>query len=64
MLKCIKCDMESEHSICKRCADELLDNMNPKDLVAHALVGMDVMKGKKDLNERLKFYKSQLRAMK
>ena len=60
MVKCIKCDVESEHSICEHCANELLDNMSPEDLVAHALVGMDAIKGKGNLTERFKDYKSQL----
>ena len=64
MVKCIKCDTESEHSICGHCVDELLNNMSPEDLIAHALVGIDAIKGKDKLFERLKTYKSQLKASK
>ena len=60
MPKCIKCNTESAHSICESCVDELLDNMTPGELVAHALVGMDAINGKDKLFERLKNYKSLL----
>ena len=60
MPRCIKCDVESGHSICERCVDELLDNMSDEDLAAHALVGMDAMKGKDNLLRRLGNYKSLL----
>ena len=60
MPECIKCGTESDHSICKRCVDELLDNMGPEDLVAHALVGRDAINGKNNPLERLKQYKSLL----
>ncbi|KKN64711.1 hypothetical protein LCGC14_0488430 [marine sediment metagenome] len=60
MPKCIKCNVESGHAICAPCAEELLDNMNPEELVAHALVGMDAMDGKDKLLERFKTYKALL----
>ena len=60
MPKCIKCDIESEHSICEQCVEELVANMSPEDLVSHALVGVDAMKGKGNLLERLRNCKSQL----
>jgi len=60
MPKCIKCNKESNHSICESCADELLSNMSREDLIAHALVGMDATAGKTGLAERLKKYKGLL----
>ena len=59
-IKCIKCNKESVHAICDSCADEFLDNMSDKDLLAHALVGMDVINGKDKLLEKLKYYKELL----
>ena len=59
-MKCIKCYVETLHSICDTCVDELLSKMNRKDLIAHALVGMDAMDGKSGLVERLKKYKKEL----
>ncbi|KKL07017.1 hypothetical protein LCGC14_2590220 [marine sediment metagenome] len=61
MARCIKCDIESAHSICGPCADELLDKMSPEDLAAHALVGVDAIKGKDKLLERLNNYKALLK---
>ena len=59
MISCIKCNDESDHAICERCADELLDNMSFDDLVAHAKVGIDAIRGKDKLMERFKKYKFQ-----
>ena len=59
-MRCIKCNSESEHSICVHCADELIDNMAPEELVAHALVGADAIEGKDNLLRRLEFYKTML----
>ena len=61
MPKCIKCNKESNHSICAKCTCELLDNMSREDLLAHALVGMDALKGKDNLLDKLKKYKSLLK---
>lgn len=61
MPKCIQCNKESPHAICEECADKLVDKMSPESLVAHALVGMDAIKGKDKLFERLKKYKALLK---
>ena len=64
MAKCISCNTETSHSICDACAGKLVSKMNRKDLIAHALVGMDVMDGKSDLVERLEKYKAELKGLK
>ena len=60
-MKCIQCNIETDHAICESCADELLDTMSTEDLVAHALVGIDAINGKDKLLERLKDYKQKIK---
>ena len=60
MPKCIKCGEESNHSICSSCADELLENMTSKDLLAHALVGQDYLNGETDPMQRLARYTPEI----
>lgn len=57
MKECIKCGIETPHSICGKCAHELVSKMTPEDRLAHALVGLDVRDGKTNLRKRLEDYK-------
>ena len=61
MTKCIMCNKETNHSICEECVEGLLNGMSRKDIIAHALVGMDVMEGRGNLLEKLKEYKELLK---
>lgn len=71
---CIKCGktikenpIKDSTTVCQTCVDELLNNMSPKELLAHAKVGLDAVidevtgyqnvRQKGDLNKRLKKYK-------
>ena len=72
MATCIKCGKEDSHSLCESCADELLNSYSPDDQLAYALLGVDVLRDKRDgmkrpphyLQDRLEYYKRQNNANK